>query len=330
MSATKDLAVQFVAPKAAELVELEPDRRPLAPNEVAGRTRVSLISPGTELAGYQGLWAGAKMPSNCGYAAVFSVEQVGTEVKDLREGDLAFCLGSHRLLQRHERQSVVRLPEGLEPEAAVFARMMGVTMSTLVTTTARPPDIVLVTGLGLIGNLGAQVFQACGYVVVGSDPSPARRDLAKRCGIGDVRERVPLDDTCLAGRVGLVLECSGHEQAVLDGCRIVRKRGEVAMVGVPWARRADLQAFEVLHAIFHRYVILRSGWEWELPLQPTDFRCGSIFGNFAAAMDWLRQGRIRVEDLADVRSPHQAQEAYQALMGGAARRLTTLFDWRQL
>jgi len=329
VSETKDLAVQFVAPQAAKLVELEPDRRPLAPNEVAGRTLVSLISPGTELAAYQGLWPGAKMPFGCGYAAVFSVEQVGTEIKDLREGDLAFCMGNHRSLQRHERQSVVRLPEGLEPQVAVFARMMGVTMSTLVTTTARPPDIVVVTGLGLIGNLGAQVFQACGYAVVGCDPSPPRRDLAKRCGICDVRERAPVDDASLAGQVGLVLECSGHEQAVLDGCRIVRKRGEVVLVGSPWRRRADLQAFDVLHAIFRRYVILRSGWEWELPDHPTDFRSGSLFGNFAGAMEWLREGRIRVKDLADVRNPHQAQEAYQALLAGTEARLTTLFDWRQ-
>ena len=126
-----------------------------------------------------------------------------------------------------------------------------------------------------------------------------------------------------------MLECSGHEQAVLDGCRIVRKRGEVSMVGVPWTRRTNLQAFDVLYAVFHHYVTLRSGWEWELPFCPTDFRCGSIFDNLSGAMKWLREGRIRVEDLADIRSPHQAQESYEALAAGTAPKLTVFFNWRQ-
>jgi hypothetical protein len=47
-------------------------------------------------------------------------------------------------------------------------------------------------------------------------------------------------------------------------------------------------------------------------------------------MDWLRQGRIQVKDLADVRSPREAQEVYQALLAGKETRLTTLFDWRKL
>ena len=45
---------------------------------------------------------------------------------------------------------------------------------------------------------------------------------------------VPVEDPAYAGEVELVIECSGHEQAAFDGCRIVRKRGEVVLVGAPW------------------------------------------------------------------------------------------------
>jgi threonine dehydrogenase-like Zn-dependent dehydrogenase len=319
-------AVRFTAPERAELLE-EPARdEPLAPDEVAGRSLVSLVSAGTELASYRGLIG--SFPKGSGYAAVFEVEEVGGEVTDLSRGDRVFCAGNHRRLQRHKRSRVARVPEGLEPERAVLCRMMGITMSTLVTTTARPPDLVLVTGLGMVGLLGAQIFAECGYRVIACDPVAERRELAGRCGLGDVRERVPLDDDSVCGEVSLVLECSGHEAAALDGCRVVRRRGEVVLVGVPWERKTDIPAFDLLDVVFHKYAVLRSGWEWEVPRDREDFRAGSLFDNYRAAMKWIAEGRVMVDGLTEARSPRECQEAYQDLLQSRCRGLSILFDWR--
>ena len=207
-------------------------RAPLGPKEVAGHTLATVISAGTELAWN---YTGKDFPSRPGYAAVFRVEQVGTEVTDLKPGDLVFCMGRHQSYQRMARPNVVPVPKGLSAEAAVFARMMGISMSTLTTTTARPPGKVLVTGLGLVGHLAAQIFAGCGYEVIACDPVPARRQIAEQMGLRTMPS-VPVDDPDHRGQVDLVVECSGHEQAVLDACKVVRKRGEVVMVGVPWKR----------------------------------------------------------------------------------------------
>ena len=323
----ESFAVRFTTPERAELVAEPADEWPLKETEVAGRTLVSLVSAGTELAVYRGLLPG-KFPRGSGYAAVFEVEAVGAAVTDLKPGERAFCMGNHRLRQRLERRECVPVPAGLEPERAVFARMMGITMSTLVTTAARPPDLVAVTGLGVVGLLGAQVFAACGFHVLACDPVEARREAARRAGLADVRERIPLDDPGVKGRVALALECSGHEAAVLDGCRAVRRRGEVVLVGVPWERRADLQAFELLDAVFHNYAVLRSGLEWEVPNQREDFRSGSLFGNYAAAMEWIAAGRVKVDGLWEARTPRDCQAAYQDLLLGKCSKLSVLFDWR--
>jgi threonine dehydrogenase-like Zn-dependent dehydrogenase len=318
--------VAFTAPEQAELLPAERDDTPLGPREVAGQTRATLISAGTELAG---AYQGSRFPSHPGYAAVFEVERVGSEVQRVRPGDLAFCMGPHRTFQRSPEERVLRLPERLTPQEAVFARLMGVTMSTLTTTAARPPEPVVVTGLGLVGHLGAQIFASCGYAVTAVDPDPRRREIATQAGLRSVLERVPVSDPELSGRVALLLECSGHEKAVLDGCRIVRKKGEVALVGAPWRRRTDATAHELLHAIFHNYIVLRSGWEWELPLQPTEFRANSIFSNYAAALEWLAEGRIKVRSLYTLLSPREAQQAYQDLLHNRCRSLATVFDWTQ-
>ena len=160
------------------------------------------------------------------------------------------------------------------------------------------------------------------------DPVAGRRALAQSLGLADVRDTVPADQAALGGAIQLAVECSGHERAVIDCCKVAAKRGEVVLVGVPWKKRCDASAFEVLHAVFHRYVVLRSGWEWEVPRHARDFIVGSIHGDLAGALRWLKQGRVKVEGLASRVKPAQAQEVWQDLLNqrGAP---TAVFDWAE-
>jgi threonine dehydrogenase-like Zn-dependent dehydrogenase len=313
-------AMAFTGARRAELMDWADPTDPLPPGEIEGRTLVTLTSPGTELNYFI---AERQTPALSGYAAVFEIERVGAEVKDLQPGDHVFCRGNHVSRQRCHRGNCVPLPAGLAPEMAVFCRLMNVSWTTFQTTTARPPDRVLVTGLGIIGNLAAQIFQAGGYRVTAVDPAEDRRRLATHAGVRDVRAAVPADITDF----GLAAECSGHEHAVLDCCKAVRKRGEVALIGVPWRKRADLAAFEVLHAVFHRYVVLRSGWEGETPSHPQEFKVGSVFGNLAGALDWLAQGRVNVAGLSRTASPREAQSVWDDLLAQRGGYLAAVFRW---
>lgn len=325
------MKIQKIIFKSQEDAALETEElpdEPLAADEIAGRTLASAISPGTELAACRGLVNGVKYPRGAGgYAAVFEVNQVGSDVVHFKVGDRVFCMGGHQSFQRVKEAGAVRVPAALDAERAIFARFMGITMSTLVTTTARPPSRVLVTGLGLVGHLAAQIFQCAGYDVVACDPAESRRELAMKSGVKNVYSSVPVEDPSIAGKVTLCVECSGYEQAVLDACKVVGPRGEVVMVGVPWARRTDLFAHDVLHAVFHRYVILRSGWEWEVPYQPTDFRNGSMIENFTGAMRWIAEGKIHLGGIYAKHRPQDAQEAYEKLIHMRDGFLTVVFDW---
>jgi threonine dehydrogenase-like Zn-dependent dehydrogenase len=320
-------AVVFTAREQAELVTLDPEG-PLRPNEVAGPTLFTLVSPGTELAwGYQG----DSFPTQSGYASVFLADEIGADVIGIAPGDILFCMGGHRSRQRVDAASAVLVPEGLPPDEAVLARLMGVSMTTLITTAARPGDTILVSGLGPVGYLAAQVFKRAGYWVLGSDPDMCRRELAARSGLKGVFPEPPAagDEAAGAG-IALVVECSGHEAAVLAACRAVRKRGEVVLVGVPWKRQTDLTAHEILHSVFHKYVVVRSGWEWELPTQTVDFRPHAVFGNFRTAMEWLCEGSIAIGDTLRWHDPHDPQAVYQDLLHRRLDGLFQLFDWRAL
>ncbi len=318
--------ILFVDTKCAELTELVADSSPLGEDEVSGRTLYSLISTGTELAGYQGLWGWTDFPAHPGYSAVFEVEAVGDAVGDIAPGDLAFCMGNHRSRQRVSRNEYLPLPPGLAPAKAPFARIMGVSMTTLTTTNARPPAKVMVMGLGLVGHLAAKIFVRCGYDVIGVDPDEGRRRLASATGIARVEATAPLDDESVVQKVALVLECSGHEQAFLDALNVVRKRGEVVQVATPWRQFTDIPAHKIQHAIFHNYPVVRSGWEWEMPKTPEDFRSGSIWGNLDGALNWLAEGSVDVEGVYAAAAPSDAQQVYQALLSKKEEKLAVLFD----
>jgi len=319
--------ITITAHRQAEVIEAPGLAGPLGSSEVRGRTIISLVSPGTEL-NYAYL-AREGFPMLVGYAAIFRVTEVGSSVTDLPIGTLVLASGNHREDQQAERKDVVPLPEGLDPEKAVFARLAGVSMSTLHTTAARPPSRVLITGLGPVGNLAAQVFAACGYQVTAIDPVEKRREVAKRAGLLDVRATIAEGPVDIADKVMLHVECSGHEKAVLDGANTVRKGGEVVLLGVPWQRRTELFAFDLLRVIFHRYVVLRSGWEWEVPRQPVDFAGGSIIENYAAAIQWLASGKMKVEGLAGAYAPGEAQKVYGGLLDGSLPTSSAIFDWRK-
>ena len=236
-------------------------------------------------------------------------------------------MGRHQSIQQHSANSVVRVPDGLAAEEAVLARLMGVTMTTLMTTRACPGDVVLITGAGPVGYLCAHLFRISGYDVVVVDPDPRRRKAVGESGIKHVSSSV-LGDDQIKGIVSLAIDCSGHEQAVLDGARVVRKGGEVVLVGIPWKRCTDLTAHELLDVVFHNYVVLRSGWEWELPYQSSDFRPHSIYSDYRLALRWLAENRIPSQGSITLHRPEEAQDVYQGLLHGKAKGLFQVFDWR--
>jgi len=323
--------VTFTQREKAELLDHDDaTRAPLGPDEVAGPTLVSLISPGTEL---NGQYLGDRFPAEPGYASVFRVDQLGDEVTDLEPGDVVFCtgpggIGGHRSRQRCPRQAAIPVPEGLDPAVAAHARLINVTMSTLTSTAARPPARVLITGLGPVGHLGAQLFAACGYEVHAIDPVASRRDLLKAKGIDRVYETAPRDDKSLAGTFKLALECSGHEAGTLDALWMLGRGGECVQVGVPHRPRTDITAHELMHRVFRGFLTYRCGSEWHIPRHPDGIHAGSVFTNLAGALDLLADGRIDVGGLYDVEAPTDPQAVYQRLLQNPGDKLSVVFNWR--
>lgn len=315
-------------PRRAELQMFDEPDVDLPADSIEGVTLASAVSPGTEIGWAFGGNDPSHLPCYPGYAVAMRLTQVGAE-SGFAVGDVVYCSANHRSHVRCKANEAWHIPAGLSPADATIARLAAVSWSTLTTTSARPPDRVVVTGLGIVGNLAAQNFAAAGYRVLACDPLVGRRALLDGLGI-ETRACLPLDDQTWANQTSLVIDCSGHEAAVLDACKLVRKGGEVVLVGVPWTKRTELSAFDLLHAVFHRYVNLRSGWEWQVPGEPSDFRSGSIRANLEAALHGLALGRLRTTGLYRIADPRTPEPAYLELMGPGGGPLTAVFDWTLL
>ncbi|HVU16507.1 MAG TPA: zinc-binding dehydrogenase [Candidatus Didemnitutus sp.] len=320
-------------------VVLEPQEPPVpGPGEVRVRTEYSLISPGTELALYEGTHAGlndpeitfAKFPHRPGYAALGRVETCGEGVTALRAGDAIFFLGRHESWSMWNPGQMLWLP--LPADLSVAQVLMGRMLQIAATSTLafrEAPSRVVVIGAGLVGLLAAQALQARGVSeVVVQDINAARLQLAKRCGIARCALGTGADLAAarelLSAEPDVVIEATGVPAMVTAALRAVRRRGEVVLLGSP---RGKLEVDLYKH-IHRKGVALVGAHEAMVPDRAPagqSSRQALLEQSFA----WLRQGKVRVDGLiTHSAKPKNLPLAYDRIARDKTRVLGVVVDWR--
>ena len=329
MSTPTQKKIIFTKRARAELL-CEPAEQAPGIGEICGRTLVSVISSGSESGGYMDYFGGNAYPCATGYAAVLEITRVGQNVEGFTEGDLVFAEASHQLHQTVPAERAVKLPKGMRPEHAVLSRFPAVSLTSLIETPIRPTEPVVVSGLGIVGLMCAQLARHFGYPVYAVDPVASRRDTAIRCGVEASFASIDALDAPagMKGKFGLALECSGNDHATLGLVPMLRKGGELSLIGVPWRQTSDVSAHELFRQIFIGYVHVRSGWEWSLPRQSQDFLPNSTALNFATSMRLIHEGAIRVEGTYGLHRPQDCNALYQTIAAGKLETTCAMFDWR--
>ncbi|MBJ6359894.1 zinc-binding dehydrogenase [Paenibacillus sp. GCM10012307] len=328
MNTISNQCVKFVSKGKAELLTKELQYGKLEGTKILGKTIVSLISSGSEAGGYMADFKPEQYPMETGYAAILEVLEVGDHVTAVSVGDKVFASAPHSLYNIVDESDTVPMLEGMAPEEAVLCRFPAVSMTSILKTQIRPIEPVLVTGLGVVGLMCAQLLQHFGYAVYAVDPGEGRRQTAIDCGLRHVYENI--ENVPVKGRIGFAVECSGAEQAILDSVEVLRKGGELALVGVPWYRGTDTFAHELLQKIFYGFVTITSGWEWSIPKHPTEFFPSSNYGNFAVCMQLIKDGDLKVNDIYEVKSPRDCDAAYQSIINKTTAKTCIIYDWRAL
>ena len=175
-----------------------------------------------------GLAGSFEYPFTYGYSAVGTVESSRT---DLGEGDRVFAFHPHQTRFVASAADVVPIGD-CDPRAATLFPLVETALQISLDTGIRHREVAAVVGLGPIGILAAILLARSGAVVVGSDPTPWRREVTQACGLEAV-EPEELGDAVRATTRGrgadFIVEATGNPEALANSLGLLSPEG-VAIV----------------------------------------------------------------------------------------------------
>ncbi len=299
------------------------------------QTSASIVSAGTELSIWAGLESWAPLPNTPGYGSVGKVLEVGKAVDSVVPGDLIFTHGPHQkfALAKNYAQKV---PQGLDPKVAVLTRMAAVSITAVLVSDRKIGDTVAVCGLGLVGNLAAQLFALSGCKVVGIDVSPARLAILQKCGVEtviDAKTDVRGELENLTGGRGLhaFVDATGLPGVVESSIGAIAPGGECILLGTPRGEVAGdlVPLFRSIH-LADRNIRFKGAHEWRFPRYRSQTKDSqtSIEQNNEKLLSLLAEGKLVSSPLlTHVLSPGEAPAAYQALRDRDEKYLGVVIDW---
>ncbi|WAL94102.1 bi-domain-containing oxidoreductase [Streptomyces sp. Je 1-369] len=279
-----------------------------------------------------------------GYSLCGVVEQVGDGIDDVAVGDLVACAGNEHALHAEvnwvPKNLYTPVPDGLAPRHAAFGTVGSIAMQGVRQGAPQLGEVALVIGLGLIGQLVAQLLTASGVRVVGADPDPARCELAESLGAaacGDpASAAVEAAVAELTGGHGVdqvyLAAGGGSNQPVELAAHLCRDRGRVVDIGkcrldLPWNAYYEKE----LDVRFSRsYGPGRYDPSYEL--EGRDYPIGYVRWterrNLACFLDLAARGSVDVEPLiSHIADFGEAVETYQSLKDGDLKAVAVLFRY---
>ena len=278
-----------------------------------------------------------------GYSLSGTVVAVGEGVTEYQPGDRVACAGSEHAFHAE----VVQVPTNLivpVPKGVTFAAASTVALGAIALQGVRRAEPTLgerfvVVGLGLLGQLVAQILKANGCSVIGMDPDAARAERALSLGMAAVASADDCDPVaavsrwCLGeGADGVIVTAASPSEELLNTAfQMCRRKGRVVLVGdVPInIDRSAIYPKELDFRISTSYGPGRYDGNYEergldYPIGYVRWTAGR---NMQTYLELIASGALAVEPLIDTRFPvESAAVAYEALKS-SARPLVALLTY---
>lgn len=296
--------------------------------QVLVRNRRSLISRGSEI-GRRYRLDTAVDPGIIGYSSAGDVVAVGPDVDPGFIGTRVSVVAPHAEfvignLDGVNALATTPIPDGVSYEQAAFSPLVSAGIIWSEIADPKPNEIVVVMGLGLVGNL---VLQAVKHhrpsQLIGIDAISARCSLAAAVGADltiNAREADPVERIKeLTGGAGahLVMECVGGPAGVTtfpQAVAMTRRLGRIHLISLYHEQPLPLDS----GAIQQRMLI--GGYFIDLEQSLAPYR--------EEGMRRLLNGDVDVNSLiTHTFPPEQAKEAFDLLHDRLADAMGVIFDW---
>lgn len=332
-------AIQIDAPRHVRLMEETLEDTPLKPTECLIETRVSMISPGTELSRAFGLKAGATYPVRPGYCTVGIVKAQGEAVTACALGDRVLFSGPHASLQvydvSHSDGGVLyRLDPRLSDEEGAFLMMGWIAMNGILTADVKLTDTVAIYGLGNLGLVLALLYRHMGVRVIGLDPVRQRADTARACGLDNIVDKVPDQQVASVlelthGRgADIVVDATGMSAAIVNAVASAAKHGQVILLGSP--REAYVTDITpTLNAIHMKLLKVIGALNRGFPYEEAPGSRLSIHKGLDTLTHLFLDHTLDIQRFITHRiQPSDIWSAYEALMNDKAHTQGVIIEWK--
>jgi predicted dehydrogenase/threonine dehydrogenase-like Zn-dependent dehydrogenase len=186
------------------------------------------------------VWHEMITPREIGYSGAGVVLATGDNVDGLKVGQtVAYAATGHAEVAAPFVNHVVPVPDQVDLRHAAFVTVGGIAIQALRRAEVQFGETVVIYGLGLVGQLCAQIARAAGCVVIGTDISARARAVAEGLGASLVvdpsdpewRRRI-LDYTDKHGADATIICASSDSSEIINSSmEITRRQGRVVLVG---------------------------------------------------------------------------------------------------
>ncbi|MCB0704417.1 MAG: bi-domain-containing oxidoreductase [Saprospiraceae bacterium] len=296
---TERMLVEFGKASLIAKARQQPDRV----KQVLDKMRTDGIMPTLEA-----VFNKLDTPLPLGYCNVGIVEEIGAGVQGFKIGDRVASNGQHAEFNCVPQNLVAKIPEAVTDDEAVFTVISAIGLQGIRLFEPSFGETVCVIGLGLIGQITAQLLRANGCRVIGVDLDPDKLALAEKFGVIPVHagQTDPVvfgqELTGGAGVDGVIITASAKDSSIISqAANMCRKRGRIILVGVVGLEmdRAEFYQKELSFQVSCSYGPGRYDDAYELRGQdyPLPYVRWTEKRNFEAILHALASGDLDVKPL---------------------------------
>ena len=296
------------------------------------RTRVSLISPGTERAFFLGMPnTSQRYPQYPGYLNIGEVVQVGGEVRGWKVGQRVASTGNHAMHIVVKASECLPVPENLPDEEAVFFNLVAIALQGVRKARIELGESVVVIGAGLVGLLAMQLAKLDGALpVISVDLDERRLAFARDAGADAA---LMVDDNLTSAISSLsegegapvVIEATGSPEPVLLAFALAGMRGRVVLLG---STRNETKSVNFYRDVHKKGLTIIGAHTAVRPKHDSSAGWWTSHDDQRVALKLLAMGRLSVQPLITHRFPwQQAPQAYNLLKEGEKDAIGIVLDW---
>lgn len=194
---------------------------------------------------------------------------------------------------------LVKVPSAISDRASGVLQVLGTCIHAVKATRPFPGQVAVVIGLGVAGQLVAQLLGLRGMTVIGATRSAWKRDLALRSGVAAAV--APQDLAEAVASVGdglgphLVVEAVGQESTLARAIELARIGGEVLVFGTITDGSSGLPYYQ----LYHKELTV---WNPR----------AAVIGDYADGIDLAASGALDLEQLVThVLTLDEAADAFE-------------------